>query len=89
MNFRQMRSCFCEACSERHHTEEVVAYVFVVSKGMRSTCAECRSLCLQCLEHLSIRVCNIGRALPQLSKVDARVRRALSEVLQANQDSFL
>jgi hypothetical protein len=36
----------------RRHTEEVAACVFVVSKGMRSTCAECRSLCLQRLEHL-------------------------------------
>jgi hypothetical protein len=36
----------------RRHTEEVAACVFVVSKEMRSTCAECRSLCLQRLEHL-------------------------------------
>jgi len=34
------------------HTEEEVACVFGASKGMRSTCAEYRSLCLQSAAHL-------------------------------------
>ena len=73
----------------RRHTEEAVVGVFVVSKGMRSTCAECRSLCLQCLEHFSRGVCDGDGSFPEDFAPDVRIYLVVSEVLRANQDSFL
>jgi hypothetical protein len=73
----------------RRHTEEVVACVFVVSTGMRSTCAECRSLCLLSLEHLSREVCDGDQTLPQRVSGSVRVHWVVNEMLRANQDGFL
>jgi hypothetical protein len=89
MNLRQLRSCSCEACSVRRHIGEVVACVFVELMEMRSTCAECRSLCMQCRGHLS-GGCDGGIALSENFTVDVSVWAVVvSEVLRANQDSFL
>lgn len=64
--------------------------MFVESMGMRSTCAECRSLCVQCRGHFSGGVRDGSRALSGRFSVDVRVWVVVSEVLRANQDrSFL
>ena len=87
MDLRQLRSCSCEACSVRRHTEEAVACVFVESMEMRSTCAECRSLCVQCRGHFSGGGRDGDVALSESLAVDVRLWVVVSEVLRVNQDS--
>jgi hypothetical protein len=71
----------------RRHTEEAVACVFVESMGMRSTCAECRSLCVQSRGHFSVGGRDGDVSLSESFTVDVRVWGVVSEVLRANQDS--
>ena len=72
----------------RRHTEEAVACVFAESMGMRSTCAECRSLCVQSRGHFSGGGRDGDVSLSENLAVDVRVWVVVvSEVLRANQDS--